>query len=191
MMTIKASIQTIHHHLTDTFAAVDSWFDQPEDLRNWRPADGGWTINEILEHISLTNFFLLKLIDKGGNKALKLAEKPGWETTLTDYTLQTSALDEVGRHLSFQWIRPEHMEPQQQLPMPHFRSELAAQQQICLDWLSRLADGQGTLYKTTMTVNNLGKIDVYQYIYFLSLHAQRHLAQMARNAAQYPQHDRK
>jgi hypothetical protein len=62
MMTIKATIHSIHQHLTDTFAAVDSWFDQPEDLRNWRPADGGWTINEILEHISLTNFSLLKLI---------------------------------------------------------------------------------------------------------------------------------
>lgn len=29
-----------------------------------------------------------------------------------------------------------------------------------------------------MTVNNLGKIDVYQYIYFLAMHAQRHVEQM-------------
>jgi hypothetical protein len=29
-----------------------------------------------------------------------------------------------------------------------------------------------------MSVNNLGKLDVYQYLYFLSLHAQRHLQQM-------------
>jgi hypothetical protein len=29
-----------------------------------------------------------------------------------------------------------------------------------------------------MSVNNLGKLDVYQYIYFLSLHAERHLQQL-------------
>lgn len=36
-----------------------------------------------------------------------------------------------------------------------------------------------------MIVNNLGKIDVYQYIYFLSQHAQRHIAQMERNEGEY------
>ena len=29
-----------------------------------------------------------------------------------------------------------------------------------------------------MTVNDLGKIDVYQYIYFLVKHAERHIVQM-------------
>ncbi|MEN4760257.1 hypothetical protein ABEG63_07945 [Chryseobacterium sp. C39-AII1] len=32
-----------------------------------------------------------------------------------------------------------------------------------------------------MTVNELGKINVYEYIYFLSLHAQRHVTQMKNN----------
>ena len=44
-----------------------------------------------------------------------------------------------------------------------------------------MPNGEGVLYQTTMSVNNLGKIDVYEYIYFLARHAQRHLEQMERN----------
>jgi hypothetical protein len=48
-----------------------------------------------------------------------------------------------------------------------------------------MPNGEGILYKTTMSVNDLGKIDVYQYIYFLAQHAKRHLAQMERNEQAY------
>ena len=41
------------------------------------------------------------------------------------------------------------------------------------------------LYKTTMSVNGLGKIDVYHYIYFLVQHAQRHISQMKKVAAEF------
>lgn len=36
-----------------------------------------------------------------------------------------------------------------------------------------------------MTVNNLGKIDVYEYIYFLAQHGRRHLTQMQKNEEEY------
>jgi hypothetical protein len=41
-----------------------------------------------------------------------------------------------------------------------------------------LSNGEGALYKTTMSVNSLGKIDVYEYIYFLAQHGRRHIGQM-------------
>ena len=44
-----------------------------------------------------------------------------------------------------------------------------------------MKNGEGLLGKTTMTVNELGKINVYECIYFLSLHAQRHITQMINN----------
>jgi hypothetical protein len=47
-----------------------------------------------------------------------------------------------------------------------------------------MKNGEGLLYKTTMTVNELGKINVYEYIYFLSLHAQRHVTQMKKNESE-------
>ena len=36
-----------------------------------------------------------------------------------------------------------------------------------------------------MTVNGLGKINVYEYSYFLAQHARRHLTQMQDNAAEF------
>ncbi|MFD2784716.1 hypothetical protein [Hymenobacter rubripertinctus] len=36
-----------------------------------------------------------------------------------------------------------------------------------------------------MSVNGLGKIDVYEYRYFLAQHGQRHLTQLSQNAAEF------
>lgn len=36
-----------------------------------------------------------------------------------------------------------------------------------------------------MTVNGLGKLDVYEYLYFLAAHGKRHVAQLERVKAQY------
>lgn len=51
----------------------------------------------------------------------------------------------------------------------------------CLDYLDLMKNGEGLLCTTTMTVNELGRINVYEYIYFLSLHSQRHIVQMKKN----------
>ena len=61
----------VHSAIITHFDEVDEWFDKPKEIRCYKPTNGGWSINEILEHIMLTNHFLLKLIDKGKNKALK------------------------------------------------------------------------------------------------------------------------
>lgn len=72
---IELILYKIRQHLTSTIENINVWFDKPDELRNHKPLDDGWTINEILEHISLTSHFLLKLIDKGGEKALRQAKK--------------------------------------------------------------------------------------------------------------------
>jgi hypothetical protein len=55
---------------------------------------------------------------------------------------------------------------------------LKSQVAQCLGYLALLSNGEGALYKTTMSVNSLGKIDVYEYIYFLAQHGRRHIGQM-------------
>ncbi|MBC7864438.1 MAG: DinB family protein, partial [Bacteroidia bacterium] len=64
-MDIKSIIREISESLASTFAEIDIWFSKEEDLRNYKPKSGGWNINEVLEHIALTNHFLLILIEKG------------------------------------------------------------------------------------------------------------------------------
>jgi len=46
--------------------------------------------------------------------------------------------------------------------------------------LDQLGRGEGALYTVRMTVQNLDKIDLYQWIYFLAMHAQRYEVEIGR-----------
>ncbi len=177
---IHQLIREIREVLITQFQATDAWFDAPESLRSFRPSRGSWTINEILEHITLTNHFLLMLIRKGGQKSLQLLDKSDLAAAAEGYVFHREKLEDVGTLGSFVWTRPEHMEPSG-APHAEVRARLQEQLEECLDWLDQLHQGAGILYKTTMTVNDLGKIDVYEYLYFLAMHIRRHLMQMEGN----------
>ena len=62
---------------------------------------------------------------------------------------------------------------------------LRQQLQQCQAVLGRLPNGEGVLYRTTMNVHDLGRMDVYDFVYFLTKHAERHLAQIASVATEY------
>ncbi len=184
-MEIENIISEIKDFLNNTFESIDLWFDKDTEMRSYKPKSGGWTIDQILEHIGLTNHFLLILIDKGTKKALANTSKLDIKEELNNYTFHLDNLTEVGLHKSFNWIRPEHMEPKSEKTLELVRQQLKEQVQQCLDNLEKLKNGEGVLYKTTMTVNDLGKIDVYEYIYFLAQHGQRHITQMTKNETEY------
>ena len=140
---------------------------------------------KILEHISLTNHFLLILIRKGTGKALEASVKNDYSHLLVNYDLDWTRLKQIGQHKSFTWNRPKHMEPTAAVDLITIRNKLHDQLKECQDYLSRLKNGEGVLYKTTMTVNALGKIDVYHYILFLVQHAKRHLTQMEKIKSEF------
>jgi hypothetical protein len=175
---IKNIIDRIKEELINTFDDVDRWFEIDENLSGYKPLNGGWSIKEILEHISLTNHFLLILIKKGTKKAVELSAMENFSGALVNYDLDWHRLKTIGEHNSFEWNRPAHMEPTGKESMDVVRKGLKDQLKECLDCLQQLTNGEGVLYKTTMTVNGLGKIDVYHYLFFLAQHAKRHLMQM-------------
>ena len=77
------------------------------------------------------------------------------------------------------------MEPKWQhiaLEIKQLLHERLAQYQVVP---GRLPNGIGALYCTTMTVNDLGKIDVYRFVYFLVKYAERDLTQIEKAAAGY------
>lgn len=182
---MKSIIETIENKLQDVFTRTLPWFEEAETVRQFKPTPQAWNIDEILEHIALTNHFLLILIDKGAKKALKNLHQLDLAEELKNYEFGGTKLDEVAIHQSFEWIRPEHMEPTGKQTADEVKARLAEQLNRCLAHLAAMPNGEGVLYKTTMTVNNLGKIDVYEYIYFLAQHTERHLTQMERNKASY------
>lgn len=132
-MHIHTVIADIRTSLVRTFTALDAWFETDPALRSYRPADGGWTINEVLEHIALTSHFLLILVDKGTNKALQNAKTLDLQKELEDASFQWNKLDEVGLHKSFTWVRPEHMVPTGSKPLEEVRQQLKVQMDRCLD----------------------------------------------------------
>lgn len=184
-MKLGPYIQEIRSHLTQSHEDLLICFQLDETLKDYRPVDGGWTVHEILEHVSLTSHFLLILIDKGADKALRNVQERDLNTMLKTEHLNLSKLDAIGRHMSFEWIRPEHMEPTGEKSAEELIVLLKDQLQRCLNHLEQLKNGEGLLYKTTMTVNELGKLNVYEYIYFLSKHAERHIRQIGQNCLEF------
>ena len=183
-MKIKSYIQEIQIHLIKTHSRIFDWFNEEEDVKTYRPIDNGWTISEILEHIALTSHFLMILIDKGTDKALRNFKNLSLEELKSNFEYDLTKIDEIGIHKSFGWVRPEHMEPKGEKSELEIKDEMISQLNTCLNQLDKLKNGEGLLHKTTMTVNGLGKINVYEYIYFLSKHAERHIRQMEENKSE-------
>lgn len=175
---IQDVIYRIEIELTTAFDDLGYWCESDDLILNYSPVNGGWTIRQILEHVSLTNHFLLILIRKGVVKSIEIASNNEYDKLLTDYDLNWKKLKLIGEHGSFKWNRPKHMDPKGEIPLCDIKENLFAQKDECLSLLSQIPNGEGILYKTMMSVNNLGKIDVYHYMYFLVQHIKRHLIQM-------------
>jgi hypothetical protein len=174
---IEAIIERIRSEMFSAFSALDNWCNADNNLLDRQPAQG-WTIREILEHITLTNHFLLLIIIKGARKALRRAHTTDFSVELNNYQFDWEKLSVVGQHGSFAWVRPAHMEPTGSVSIDEIRQRLAGQLQQCAACLDEMKNGEGVLYKIRMSVNDIGKIDMYHYIYFLVMHINRHLSQM-------------
>jgi hypothetical protein len=181
-MSHEQTIRTVRDTLCAVFAQVDAWYDRDEALRRFRPASGGWSVDQVLEHITLTNRFLMLTLRKwvviAEQRARRGDPTPGGESDL-------GRLVVIGDRGSFAWTRPEHMEPTGIPTSAEVRAVLHRQLGECLILLERIGGGVGALCRITMTVGGLGKIDLYQWLYFLAQHARRHLQQLAAIEAEY------
>jgi hypothetical protein len=181
-MAYEQTIRSVRDALCSIFTQVDPWFDRAEEVRAFKPASGGWSIDQVLEHITLTNHFLMLTLRKWVGIALQRARRgdpvPVGESDL-------GRLRIIGERGSFGWPRPEHMEPTGRPSSAEVRGTLHRQLGECLILLERIDSGAGALCRVTMRVNDLGKIDLYQWLYFLGQHARRHLQQLAAIEAEY------
>jgi hypothetical protein len=60
------------------------------------------------------------------------------------------------------------------------RALLADQHGQCLNLLERMGNGEGRLCSFRMSVYGLGRLDMYQWLYFLVQHGRWHLEFLAR-----------
>lgn len=174
-MTAENIIITIRNELIGSISILDGWFDKDDTLIYHKPAIGGWSVREVLEHVMLINRFLLNFIDQGSAKAITQLNTSDISNFLQHYNLENQVLAEVGVHKSLDMNTHDHTMPTGKASLPEVRREIREQLDRCLIHLELLKNGEGILFKTSMAINGLAKLDVYQNIYFLALHVKRHL----------------
>jgi len=196
--------------MEENFAALDAWFDRDEAMRLFRPSEDDWNMNQVLEHVMLTNHYLLIIIRRGTEKCLRKAanshnrsadgfpvhecavsvhedDVPVHEGTVSlredaasvnamaGHESDLDRLEIIGRRGTFAWDCPPHMRPSGEMPMDEIRSLLGRQREECLEIPAKLSRRRGALHRIKMSVNNCGRLDLYQWLYFLTMHAARHL----------------
>ena len=175
-MSYQDTVERIQHELIATFNQLDVLFELPAVLRQYQPATNEWSIDEILEHVTLTNHFLMITLKQSLKKVLRRAQN---QSIPADET-QLDRIIEIGDPDAFGWIRPEHMEPTRNITSQEVRQRMKSQMAEALDILSQIRQGEGALHKVRMSVQDLGKLNMYEWLYFLVQHAKRHLVEMKR-----------
>lgn len=180
-MPLEHIIINLKRELIRTFAVLDEWFDKDKGLRSFKPSYDTWSINEVLEHIMLSNHYQLVVIERCTSAALQLKDDAEQKTYWPhDYSLSDPALHQISDPEAFAWTRKDHQTPTGGQPSWKIRRELRDQLFRCLIALECVPNGEGTLQHELLPVDDLGKRDVYHHIYFLALHIQRHIKQMQR-----------
>ena len=177
---LAATIASVRSALDETFSRLDAWCIMPGERLHYRPPyPEAWTAAEHLEHVFLVNHFLLLTIGKGVATALRRARTqpiPAGESDL-------ACLAPIADPDAFPWEPPEHMVPTGKKPVAEVRDLLAGQRDKSLAHLERMGNGEGALCTFRISVYGLGKLDMYQWLYFLAQHGRWHLEFLARREA--------
>lgn len=141
-----------------------------------RPGPGAWTAREVAEHVALTDHYLLILANKIATKGLDRADRGELpQPPRPDGTARLEAL--AARE--FAWSHPDHMTPSGNETVSALRERLRADLETSTELLRRTRDGQGSLHRIRMSVvPEDDRLDLYEYLTIVALHAERHLLQM-------------
>ena len=165
--------ETVRLTVTEVFSLLDAAFELPREALECRPDyPQAWTIAEHLEHVCLANHFLLMTIRKGCGKALRRAVDGQPLEGESDLAL----LSPIASPGVFDWQPPAHMLPEGKRQPEELRAQLNGQRDECLELLAGMPAGEGRLHTIWMSVHRLGRLDMYQWLYFLAQHARYHLA---------------
>ncbi len=176
-MPAEKTIAILRVEIEEVFMQLERWCTQPPDVLAVVPEDVGWSISLIIEHVCIVNNYLLLTLRKGVETAVRRADRgvpvPDGESDFTIFA-------EIADPDAFDWQPPKHMVPTGTLPQAKIREVLARQGSECLLILKRMSNGEGFLHTIRMSVRDLGRLDMYQWLRFLLMHSRRHLIQMER-----------
>ncbi len=173
------TVKTLTGEIEDVFGRLDAWCVCPSKILDLTPPDVVWSVRLILEHIGIVNRYLLLTLGKG----VKLAVRRAVVQPIPQRESDLAIFAEIADPDAFDWRPPEHMIPCGSVPIEKIRSTLAFQHRECCRLLEKMPKGEGFLHTVRMSVRNLGRLDMYQWLWFILMHARRHLVQIERAAA--------
>ena len=175
-MSWSAALAAERARLERGARALEAWLDTPEPVWSTRPAPQAWSVAEVLEHVTLTQHFLLLLIEKLSSRGMARAARGEVPPPPGDH----AALDALASR-DFRWERPEHMAPTSSATRAQLAERLADQTRRARAVLELVPDGQGALADARMGTID-ARLDAYGFLHLYVLHAERHLEQLERNA---------
>lgn len=181
MTNIETILRTIERELIRTYAVLDAWFDEDPGVLQYLPAGGGRCCSQMLEQLLHANGNLLSSIEMACREARKRAAEAAvaHTTDWSRYTLLEAIAHERCMHTLYAAVATET------LSHNAVRSGMRGQLGICLDHLDTLCHGEGTLYKTTLPIQEPLTLDVYQHLYFLAHFGRSHVAMLEENKAEF------
>lgn len=179
-ITMNAVITKIRTELLNTFNHVFDVFTIREDVLYYKPANEGWSIYQVLEHILLANHFLLRIVDKQKEKAMQLAKSSAQLQVVEAYALDIAKLKRMELTGSYVWVPQKYTEPHGDVPLLQIKMSLHDQLN---ESLALLQNKQ--VIEALITTYHAGKIDALHYLYFLIQHMQRHLQQVQRTKKEF------
>ena len=156
-------------HLTGTRdAIVEATRNFSAAQWNFKPAPERWSVAECLEHITVTEEFLFKMVSDDMKKAPAEPSDPTAEK-VTDDKVLTMVTDRSQRFQAPEPVRPTGRWGTPQDTLKEFL-ELRAR---TLDYLKSTPG-----LRAHISDSPLGKLDAYQRLLFISGHSERHFKQM-------------
>lgn len=174
----RAAIAARRASVSEAFDLCLAFVEVDEPLWSGRPTPEAWSVREILEHVTLTNHYLLILVDK---LAAKCRKRLAAGQAPPSAPSPTADLERIAAR-AFRWPHPEHMTPTAELDRAELDRRLRADRDRCLALLGEFPDGGGALHTIRMSVVD-ARLDLYQFLAVIDLHARRHARQMERNRA--------
>lgn len=158
----------VKHLIGTRDAIVDATKNLSAAQWNFKPAPERWSVAECLEHITVTEEFLFKMVGEAMEKPPAESSDPAAERVADDKVL-AMVTDRSQRFQAPEPVRPSGRWGTPQETLKEFL-ELRAR---TLDFLKNTPGLRANVADTP-----LGKMDAYQRLLFLSGHSERHFKQM-------------
>jgi DinB superfamily len=162
---------------TELLAEVDAI---PLPLREARPTEQGWSVAEVLEHLSRVEKGIAKLV------ALKVGEMQMQPAPLQEdaemVPVDAAKFDIVVARSTL-LTAPDRVAPVGEMSAEDARTALLETRGVLLD---QLHAGDGLAYSSVRHPHPfLGELDLYEWVYFIAAHERRHLVQVRAIAAHF------